>query len=298
LSALIEGVRIRFDHVSIAVVSIDRAVSFFQRYFPTYPRHDKDVSEQTQGGFLWQDLYLGGVAVEFIEEMPGERGFISEFIRRYGQGLHHLAFETDRLDPIVAALKADGVRIVDEHEFPDGQKTAFISPRSAFGALIQLWQPLDYDNPGSRPIDDGRAHFDHVALAVTKIEPAMRFFERYFPAQVINYPVASSSQGSFILAHMDVAGIQLEFLQSSGPGTENDFVRSFIDRYGEGLHHFTVDVKDFEGILTKLRSDGIRIVGEETNWRGERQFYISPQSAFGTLIQVWDGLQGPSAGSE
>jgi hypothetical protein len=97
---------------------------------------------------------------------------------------------------------------------------------------------------------------------------------------------------------MDVAGIQLEFLQSSGPGTENDFVRSFIDRYGEGLHHFTVDVKDFDGILTKLRSDGVRIVGEETNWRGERQFYISPQSAFGTLIQVWDSLQGPSAGSE
>ncbi len=36
--------------------------------------------------------------------------------------------------------------------------------------------------------------------------------------------------------------------------------------------------------------------GKEINWRGERQFFISPHSAFGTLIQVWDGLGGPGAG--
>jgi hypothetical protein len=39
-------------------------------------------------------------------------------------------------------------------------------------------------------------------------------------------------------------------------------------------------------------------VGKDTNYRGERQFFISPRSAFGTLIQVWDGLSGPREGSE
>jgi hypothetical protein len=64
------------------------------------------------------------------------------------------------------------------------------------------------------------------------------------------------------------------------------------------MHHFTIDVKDFDGILSKLNRDEVRIVGKETNWRGERQFFISPRSAFGTLIQVWDGLGGPGEGSE
>ena len=44
----IEGVRMRFDHVSIAVNSIDRGVGFFRRYFPTVARNDKQVSEQAQ----------------------------------------------------------------------------------------------------------------------------------------------------------------------------------------------------------------------------------------------------------
>jgi len=30
------------------------------------------------------------------------------------------------------------------------------------------------------------------------------------------------------------------------------------------------------------------VVGKETNYRGERQFFISPLSAFGTLVQIWD----------
>jgi methylmalonyl-CoA/ethylmalonyl-CoA epimerase len=294
----VEGVRMRFDHVSIAVASIDRGVGFFTRYFPTQPRNDKQTSEQAQGGFLWQDFYLGGVPLEFIEELPGREGFIAQFIRRHGEGLHHICYEVDRIDPMIAALKAGGVRVVDEHDFPDGQKTCFISPRSAFGVLIQLWQPLDYSRPAPRPPDDGLARFDHVAIAVRNINPAMEFFRRYFPVEVVNYPVRSTSQGNFVLAHIDVAGFKLEFLQSPGPNTEDDFVRGFIDRYGQGMHHVTIDVKDFDGVLERLRADGHRIVGRESNWRGERQFFISPQSAMGTLVQVWDGLGGPGAGSE
>jgi methylmalonyl-CoA/ethylmalonyl-CoA epimerase len=288
----------RFDHVSIAVDRIDRGIEFFQRYFPTHPRHAKELSEQAQGGFLWQDFYLGGTALELIEELPGREGFITRFIRRHGEGLHHLSYEVDRIGPIVAALEADGVRVVDDHTFPDGQRTCFISPRSAFGVLIQLWQPVNYEAPTARPTDDGRARFDHVAIAVREIVPAMEFFRRYFPAEVVNYPIRSHSQGNFVLAHLDVAGFKLEFLQSPGPNTADDFVRRFVDRYGPGMHHITIDVRDFDAISRKLKADGVRMVGLETNWRGERQFFISPQAAMGTLVQVWDGLSGPAAGSE
>jgi methylmalonyl-CoA/ethylmalonyl-CoA epimerase len=295
---LIEGVRMRFDHVSIAVRSIDQGVAFFRRHFPTHPRHDKELSEQARGGFSWQDFYVGGQALEFIEELPGYEGFIADFIQRRGEGLHHLSYEIDDIEPMVAALKRDGVRIVDEHTFADGQKTAFISPRSAFGVLIQLWQPLNYDLPTPRPVADGLARFDHVAIAVRNINAAMEFFRRYFQAKVINYPVHSSSQGNFVLSHLEVAGFTLEFLQSPGPHAEDDFVRRFIERYGEGMHHLTIDVKEFDRLRESLLADNVRLVGIDTNYRGERQFFISPSSAFGTLVQIWDGLAGPGPGSE
>lgn len=288
----------RFDHLSIATQSIDRGVEWFERYFPTNPRSPKQISEQARGGFLWQDFYLGGMAVEFIEELPGREDFITAFLRKRGEGFHHLSFEVDRLDPIVKALTTRGVRIVDQHDLADGTRTAFISPRAAFGALIQFWQPVDYDKPIPRPAPDGLVRFDHVAVAVRDIREALDFFVHNLGATIINEPMLSSTQGNFLLAHAELAGMTFEFLQSPGPGMPDDFIAKFIERRGEGIHHFTVDVKDFDGTLAKLTRDGVRIVGKETNYRGERQFFISPRSAFGTLIQVWDGLGGPTEGSE
>jgi len=294
-----EGVRIRFDHFSIASRSIDRGIEWFQRYFTTHPRSPKQISEQARGGFLWQDFYLGGTAVEFIAELPGVKDFITTFINKRGEGMHHLSFEVERIDPIVATMKARGVRIVDEYDLADGSRTAFLSPRSAFGALIQLWQPVDYEKPIPRPDPDGEVRFDHIALAVREIPKAIDFFVENFGAEVVQEQVQSSTQGNFMLAQVAVHGVKIELIQSSGPGAgEDDFVAKFIETHGEGMHHFTVDVRDFDGVLNKLNADGIRVVGKDTNYRGERQFFISPKSAFGTLIQVWDGLNGPREGSE
>ncbi|MGH7836475.1 MAG: VOC family protein [Candidatus Binataceae bacterium] len=287
-----DDVRIRFDHVSIATQSIARGVAGFQRYFATHPRNPKQVSEQARGGFLWQDFYLGGAAVEFIEELPGRQDFIAEFLRRRGEGMHHLSFEVDRLDPIVTACKARGVRIVDEYDLADGARTAFISPRSAFGVLIQLWQPVDYNRPTPRPAPDGLVRFDHLALAVRDLGHAIEFFRDIFDAKLTTE--STPTRGNFILAQVELAGLKLEFIQSPGADAADDFVAKFIERRGEGLHHFTIAVKDFDGVLDRLVRDDVRIVEKGLDWRGDREFFISPRAAFGTLIQIWDGLAGPA----
>jgi catechol 2,3-dioxygenase-like lactoylglutathione lyase family enzyme len=68
---------------------------------------------------------------------------VQRFLDRRGEGLHHLSIDIDDLDPYVAQLQAAGVRVVDRQELRGGVKTAFISPRSAYGTLIQLWQGSD-----------------------------------------------------------------------------------------------------------------------------------------------------------
>jgi methylmalonyl-CoA/ethylmalonyl-CoA epimerase len=291
---MIEGVRMRFDHVSIAVRSIDRAYSFFQRYFPTYFRNEKKRDDQVSGSFYWQDLWLGGFAIEMIEDLPGEKTFVGRFIDKHGEGMHHLSIEVDHLKPVIDAMKRDGIRIVDEQTFPDGSATAFISPRSAFGALIQFWQVPDFDHPKPKPAPDGLARFDHVSLAVRDIRKAQDFFLRYFDATPGSEPHPASE--GFLLGNVNVAGLKVEFIQSPGsrdkpgPGNTNDFVSKFIEKYGEGLHHMTINLKQFAETAGKLKADGVRIVDESKNWRGEGEFYISPRSAFGTLIQVWDTI--------
>src|SRR5271155_1285562 len=289
---MIEGVRMRFDHVSIAVRSIDRAHEFFRRYFPVHFRNEKRRDDQVSGSFHWQDFWLGGFAIEMIEDLPGEKTFVGNFIDKHGEGMHHLSIEVDHLEPLTDAMKRDGVRVVDEQKFPDGSATAFISPRSAFGALIQFWHTPNWEQAHPKPAPDGLAYFDHVSLAVKDIAAAYDFFTRYFPGTKVSHEIhTSNSEGTFDPGHLEVAGFKIEFIQSTAHKTDNDFVGKFIARYGEGMHHVSLDLKDFDETREKLKRDGVRVVDEKRNWRGERQYFISPQSAFGVLIQIWDGLQ-------
>lgn len=281
----------RFDHVSIAVKSIDRAYEFFAKYFPIKLRNQKTLESQVSGSFYWMDFHLGGFVVELIEDPPGKPGFVTKFIERRGEGMHHLSIAVDNLPALVGPLKAGGVRIVDEQQFESGAATAFISPRSAFGALVQLWHVTDFDGMTQHPKRDGLAYFDHVSLAVRDINSAYSFFTKYFPGTKAEHePHVSNSEGNFSLGHIQIAGFRLEFIQSPPNAHANDFVGKFINKYGEGMHHVSIDLKDFDGTCERMKRDGIRIVDEKRNFRGERQFFISPRSAFGVLIQVWDGI--------
>lgn len=280
----------RFDHISIAVESIDSAYQFFGGHFPIHMRNDKVPSDQVSGSFFWKDFWLGGFAVELIEDPPEREGFVTRFIRKHGEGFHHLSIEVNALDPLIEQLRADGVRVVDEQDFGDGSKTAFISPRSAFGTLIQFWQVRDFDAPHPPPPPDGRMRFDHAALAVRDIDTALGFFQRHFPMRVLRPKHVSRSSGNFMLAQMEIAGFKLELIQSPPHPVQDDFVGRFIERHGEGLDHISLDLADFDSTLARLKADGVRVVDERTNRHGRRQFFISPRSAFGTLIQVWDGI--------
>jgi len=277
----------RFDHVSIAVKSVDRALEWFARYFPITIRNQKRFEEQVSGPFYWADFWLGGFAIELIEDPPGKPGFVTKFIEKKGEGMHHLSLEVDRLDPLVERLESGGVRVVEKQT--DGKSPfAFISPRSAFGALIQLWQVPDFDSHRPAP-PETTVTFDHFSFAVRDIQAGYRFFKTYFPpVEVWHEPHVASSTGTFVLGHIGVAGRKVEFVQSPGPGTKGDFVGKFIERYGEGLHHMTLIIKNFDATLARLKQGGVRIVDESQNWRGEKEFYISPRSAFGVLIQAWD----------
>jgi methylmalonyl-CoA/ethylmalonyl-CoA epimerase len=134
-----ETITMCVDHVSLAVRDIEVALEFFRRYFPVQPGRAPHVGYDRS--FALANFRMNGYKIELIEQAPGApAGFVARFLTRRGEGFHHISIDVDRLDPLLAQLEADGVRIVDKTDFRDGRKTAFISPRSAHGVLIQFWQ--------------------------------------------------------------------------------------------------------------------------------------------------------------
>ena len=142
------------DHTSIAVERIADALPLFRDLLG-----GELVGGMDEGAFRWVQLrFPGGGKIEIIEPNPGDN-FLRRFLDRHGPGMHHITFKVPDLAAAVEAAKAAGFEVVGENMAQDEWKEAFIHPRSAHGALIQLAEtPFDEGAEGS-PIqgDSARA---------------------------------------------------------------------------------------------------------------------------------------------
>ncbi|HEY8514866.1 MAG TPA: VOC family protein [Candidatus Binatia bacterium] len=280
--------KLRVDHFSIAVRSIDEALEFFSRYLPV--RMNTEKRPGYTDDFRWCDFYVGHIKMELIESArPGS--FVERFLERRGEGLHHLSLEIDALDPLVERMERDGLRIVDRFAISDDVKTAFVSPRSAHGMLIQLWQVPELDDPPesvaprivAMPGVDARMRFDHLSVAVRDIDATMGFFRRWFPISG-EAPRHIGYAGDFELKQFDIGRFRMELIADANG---KSFVLPFLAKRGEGFHHLSIDVDRLDPLLERMKADGVRIVDEADIGGGYKTAFVSPRSAHGVLIQFW-----------
>lgn len=125
----------RFDHAAVAVHSIKPALKLFR---------DALGGEYLMGGdvadvWRWFQLrYPGGGKVELLE--PLGDGFLSKFLDKRGEGLHHLTFKTDDLRAAIGHIQSLGFELVDVNLDDPHWKEAFFRPGGAHGTLIQVAQ--------------------------------------------------------------------------------------------------------------------------------------------------------------
>jgi methylmalonyl-CoA/ethylmalonyl-CoA epimerase len=131
-------VRVRVNHVAIALRDLDAGLAFFERHFPI--RRGRAPTVGYDGTFVLTNFTIADYKIELIAPVAGKDGFLPRFLAKRGEGLHHVSVDVDRLEPVVASLERAGVRVTDRARSPQGRETAFISPRSAFGVLIQFWE--------------------------------------------------------------------------------------------------------------------------------------------------------------
>ncbi|HEY1358945.1 MAG TPA: VOC family protein [Thermoleophilaceae bacterium] len=141
--------RLQLDHVAVAVRSIKAAVPLYR---------DALGGEYLMGGdvdsWRWiQFRFPGGGKVELLE--PLGEGFLSRFLDRYGEGLHHMTFKTDDIHAAIAQVEGRGYELVDKNLEDPHWKEAFLRPSGAHGTLIQLAQPSAGDDEAAEHLQPG-----------------------------------------------------------------------------------------------------------------------------------------------
>ncbi len=128
---------VALDHTAVAVRSIDAALPLYRDLLGGVPN---GFERQSPRGFAWLTLrYPNGSQVELLEPI-GDAGFLHQFLERFGEGAHHMTYIVADLQGAVSRARAAGLRVVDEDYRNPRWQEAFISPRSAFGTIIQLAQ--------------------------------------------------------------------------------------------------------------------------------------------------------------
>ena len=121
-------------HIGIAVKDI---VQIRHLYMDLLGLQSTDEGQNEE--MRWAFFTVGETALEFMEPTaPG--AVIAKFLERKGEGVHHIALETDNIDRELERLKTAGVDLVDKIPKPGahGSRIAFLHPKSSNGVLLEL----------------------------------------------------------------------------------------------------------------------------------------------------------------
>lgn len=84
--------------------------------FENWPPENRPEFQSLSGGKLtrWRAVlafaYCDNIEVELIETYEGECGY-TEYLREWGEGLHHLQFRVDDVDAVAAEFVEQGIEI-------------------------------------------------------------------------------------------------------------------------------------------------------------------------------------------
>ena len=126
----------RIDHVGVAVEDLDEAVALYSERLGMPVEHRETVEEQGVEAVL---LGVGGSHVELLRPL-GPDTAVGRFLDRNGPGLHHVAYGTDDIDSALDAVRAAGLRLIDERPRTGirNSRVAFVHPKSTGGVLTEL----------------------------------------------------------------------------------------------------------------------------------------------------------------
>ena len=126
----------RIDHIGVAVTDLDEAIELYGERLGMPLQHRETVQEQGVEAVL---MGVGGSHVELLWPL-GPDTAVGRFLERGGPGLHHVAYGTDDIEAALDAVRAAGLRLIDQRPRTGirSSRVAFVHPKSTGGVLTEL----------------------------------------------------------------------------------------------------------------------------------------------------------------
>ncbi|MFB5646170.1 MAG: methylmalonyl-CoA epimerase [Nitrosopumilaceae archaeon] len=125
----------KIDHIAIAVNDVESAVKQYQEALGVDNVEFETVETE---GVKVGILHLANGRIELMQP-TNDNSPIKKFLEKKGEGLHHLALETDDIEGEVTRMEGCGIQFLGKiRPGSAGTKVTFIHPKSLHGVLAEL----------------------------------------------------------------------------------------------------------------------------------------------------------------
>ncbi len=129
----------KIDHIGIAVHSIAEARKFYEQALGLVCAGQETVESQKVKTAFFE---VGEVHIELLEPTHADSP-IAVFLRKKGEGIHHIAYKSDNIQEQLKQAADQGCALIHESPIPGagGKEVAFLHPKSSFGVLTEFCSP-------------------------------------------------------------------------------------------------------------------------------------------------------------
>ena len=125
----------KIDHIAIAVNNVEESAKVYQEALGV---NDVEFETVETEGVKVAIIHLENGRIELMEP-TNENSPIKKFLEKKGQGLHHMALETDNIESDVSRMETCGIQFLGKiRPGSAGTKVTFIHPKSLNGVLAEL----------------------------------------------------------------------------------------------------------------------------------------------------------------
>lgn len=128
----------KIAHIGIAVKDLNKSKELYKKLFQSEPSEVEIVEEQKVKVVKFK---VGESTIELLEG-TSEDSPISKFIAKRGEGIHHIAYESDGIKNELVRLENEGFELINKEPTigSDNMRIAFIKPSSTGSVLTEICQ--------------------------------------------------------------------------------------------------------------------------------------------------------------
>ena len=122
--------------------------------------------------------------------------------------------------------------------------------------------------------------FHHVGIAVRDLDKAIQFFEETYGAKLQFRRILKDQK--IETAFVAMGDARFELSSSLDP---QSVIGRFIETKGEGIHHVSLEVDDFNKEMETIKSKGLRVISE-ADLGDFKAAFVHPKGNLGVLTEI------------